>query len=47
MQIPISEYSQPACIFEIGFQYTTWNGKENILNEKFVFGKETCFYFQK
>ena len=28
--------TEPACIFEIGFKYTAWNGKENSLSEKNV-----------
>ena len=35
MQIPISIVeTEPECVFEIGFQYTTWNGKDDILSEK-------------
>ena len=34
--------TEPEYVFEIGFQYTTWNGKENILSEN-KFGKKSCF----
>ena len=51
-QISISKYlesleTEPASIFDIGFQYTFWNGKENILSETHCLGKCNVIYKKK
>ena len=45
MQIPISKYfeTEPECVFEIGFLYTTCNGKETSLSENKFVGKNHRF----
>ena len=52
MQIPIPKYLERCWNWatvvetEIGFQYTTWNGK-NILSEKMLLEKKIIFFFIK
>ena len=52
MQIPIPKYLESCWNWatvvetEIGFQYTTWNGK-NILSEKMLLEKKIIFFFYK